>query len=222
MDQTTTDVIVESLKRAIIDHRLEPGAKLAEQALADHFGVSRTLVRQALFQLQQQHLIRMEPARGAFVAAPSVSEAQQVFAVRKTLEMDLIGQLVERATPMMLRQLDAHVMREAAAIKANDISKRTDLLGDFHVSAARLLGNTVLAQMLGDLIARCALITLMYQSERDAVCSNAEHAQIVEAIRARDQQRACALMSEHLAHVESSLSYPKTPASARKSSRKSA
>ena len=72
----------------IVEHRLQPGAKLAEQKLADHFGVSRTLVRQALFQLAQNRLIKLEPARGAFVAAPSVEEAQQVFAVRRMLETE--------------------------------------------------------------------------------------------------------------------------------------
>ena len=61
-------VIVSALTKAIVEHRLLPGSKLAEQKLADHFGVSRTLVRQALFQLAQKRLIRMEPSRGAFVA----------------------------------------------------------------------------------------------------------------------------------------------------------
>ena len=70
MESSTTRVIVDSLTRAIVEHRLQPGTKLAEQKLADHFGVSRTLVRQALFQLAQNRLITLEPARGAFVAAP--------------------------------------------------------------------------------------------------------------------------------------------------------
>ena len=78
--------IVDALTRAIVEHRLQPGSKLAEQRLADHFGVSRTLVRQALFQLAQKHLVRMEPARCAFVAAPTVEEARQVFQVRRILE----------------------------------------------------------------------------------------------------------------------------------------
>ena len=77
METSTTSFIVESLTRAIVEHRLRPGTKLAEQKLADHFGVSRTLVRQALFQLSQNRLIRLEPARGAFVATPSVDEARQ-------------------------------------------------------------------------------------------------------------------------------------------------
>jgi len=62
METSTTHHIVESLTRAIVEHRLLPGAKLAEQKLADHFGVSRTLVRQALFQLSQNRLIKLEPA----------------------------------------------------------------------------------------------------------------------------------------------------------------
>ncbi|HSI54241.1 MAG TPA: GntR family transcriptional regulator, partial [Ramlibacter sp.] len=89
MESSTTHFIVESLSRAIVEHRLQPGTKLAEQKLADHFGVSRTLVRQALFQLAQNRLIRMEPARGAFVAAPTVQESRQVFAVRRMLEAEM-------------------------------------------------------------------------------------------------------------------------------------
>src|SRR5690348_10691278 len=59
MEPSATSVIVESLTRAIALHRLQPGAKLAEQKLADHFGVSRTLVRQALFQMAQNRLVQM-------------------------------------------------------------------------------------------------------------------------------------------------------------------
>ena len=77
MDSSTTRAIVDALTKAIVEHRLQPGSKLAEQKLADHFGVSRTLVRQALFQLSQNKLIRLEPARGAFVAAPAVDEASR-------------------------------------------------------------------------------------------------------------------------------------------------
>lgn len=86
-DPTPTRSIVEALTRAIVEHRLHPGTKLAEQKLVDHFGVSRNLVRQALFQLVQKKLIRMEPARGAFVATPSADEARQVFATRRMLEL---------------------------------------------------------------------------------------------------------------------------------------
>ena len=210
METSTTSHIVESLTRAIVDHKLQPGTKLAEQKLADHFGVSRTLVRQALFQLSQNRLIKLEPARGAFVAAPSADEARQVFAVRRMLEAEMTRAFVREVTPAKIRALKDHVAQEKAAVQKNDAASRTELLGDFHVRMAELMGNEVLAQMLGELISRCALITLMYQSRSEAEHSNDEHAEIVKALAARDEERAVRLMNEHLLHVEESLAFDRT------------
>ena len=207
MEPSTTGFIVEALTRAIVEHRLQPGSKLAEQKLADHFGVSRTLVRQALFQLSQNRLITLEPARGAFVAAPSADEARQVFAVRRMLEAEMTRAFVRDATPARLKALKEHVAQEKAAVERQDAASRNELLGDFHVRMAELMGNTVLAQILGDLISRCALITLMYQSTTAAEHSNDEHADIVKALAARDEERAVRLMTEHLEHVEANLTF---------------
>ena len=210
MESSSTAVIVQVLTRAIVEHRLLPGSKLAEQKLADHFGVSRTLVRQALLQLSQHQLVTLAPARGAFVAAPSADEARQVFAVRRMLECEMARAFALQSTPAQIRALRAHIAQEKKAIEQEDASGRTELLGDFHVQLAELMGNQVLAQMLAQLIARCALITLMYQSSREARHSNAEHVQLVKALAAHDGDGAARLMAEHLAHVESNLRFEQT------------
>lgn len=207
MESSTTHHIVEALTRAIVEHRLMPGAKLAEQKLADHFGVSRTLVRQALFQLAQNRLIRLEPARGAFVASPSAEEARQVFAVRRMLEIEMTRAFVQQVTPAKIKAMRAHVAQEREAVAQENIAGRIELLGDFHVRMAELMGNQVLAQLLGDLISRCSLITLMYQSRHAAEHSSDEHEQIIHALAQRDTELAVRLMSEHLSHVEASLVY---------------
>jgi len=204
---SATHFIVNSLTKAIVEHQLEPGAKLSEQKLADQFGVSRTLIRQAFFQLSQNRLITMEPARGAFVAAPSVAEAQQVFAVRRMLEAEMTRAFVMEVTPAKIKALKRHIAMEKIAVAQDDVSGRTELLGDFHVRMAELMGNDVLAQMLGDLISRCALITLMYQSASAAEHSNAEHEEIVKALAAKDTALAVRLMDEHLQHVFANLSF---------------
>lgn len=214
MESSSTSVIVQALTRAIVEHRLQPGAKLAEQKLADHFGVSRTLVRQALLQLSQHGLIQLEPARGAFVAAPSVQEARQVFAVRRMLEAEMARGFVRSSTPAKLKSLKEHVAQEKLAVERGDAPGRTELLGDFHVRMAELMGNEVLAQILSQLISRCALITLMYQSSSAAGHSNEEHAQIVRALAARDEELAVRLMAEHLLHVEANLSFERQVPSA--------
>jgi DNA-binding GntR family transcriptional regulator len=214
METSSTHHIVESLTRAIVEHRLHPGTKLAEQKLADHFGVSRTLVRQALFQLSQNRLIKLEPARGAFVAAPSVEEAKQVFAVRRMLEAEMARAFARSSTPARIKALREHVAQEKLAVQQEDVPSRTELLGDFHVRMAELMGNQVLAELLSELISRCALITLMYQSTHAAEHSNDEHADIVKALAAKDEELAVRLMNEHLSNVEESLTFDrKLPAS---------
>lgn len=204
---SSTARIVESLTRAIVEHRLAPGTKLAEQKLADQFGVSRTLVRQALFQMTRNRLIRMEPARGAFVATPSADEARQVFAVRRMLEASMVREFVRQVRPAQIKALKAHVRQEKQAVARQDVSGRTELLADFHVRVAELMGNQVLAQLLDELLSRCALITLMYQSTSAAEHSSDEHAAIVNALAAQDEALAVRLMDEHLQHVEQSLHF---------------
>jgi DNA-binding GntR family transcriptional regulator len=207
-----TERIVESITSAIIERRLMPGTKLAEQKIADIFRVSRTLVRQALNQLSRDRLVTLEPARGASVAMPSVEEARQVFEVRQMIESATIRQLCKVVTDAQIAQLRAHMREEREAVARTDISGRTRLLADFHVVLARMLGNEVLAQLLTDLLTRSSLIALMYQSSHSAEESLAEHEAIVQALEQRDARAAARLMEFHLASVERNQRLdPRTP-----------
>ncbi|MES2959034.1 MAG: GntR family transcriptional regulator [Pseudomonadota bacterium] len=200
-----TQRIVESITAAIVERRLAPGTKLAEQKIADIFQVSRTLVRQALNQLSRDRLVTLEPARGAFVAMPSVEEARQVFELRAMIEAALVRQLAARISDAQIVQLRSHLRDEREAVARTDVPGRTRLLADFHVVLARLLGNEVLAELLADLLSRSSLISLMYQSAHSAEHSQQEHVQIVEALARRDGRAAVRLMEQHLSSVERNL-----------------
>lgn len=202
---STTQRIVESVTTAIVERRLMPGTKLAEQKIADIFKVSRTVVRQALNQLSRDKLVTLEPARGAFVARPSVEEARQVFEVRNMLESVMVRQLAGSVTPAQVAQLRDHLKREQAAVLRTDVPGRTRLLADFHVVLARLLGNEVLADILQDLVSRSSLISLMYQSAHSAEDSFEEHVAIVDALERGHARAAVRLMASHLDHVERNL-----------------
>lgn len=200
-----TQRIVEAVTTAIVERRLMPGTRLVEQQIADLFKVSRTIVRQALNRLSRDHLVQLEPARGAFVARPSVEEARQVFEVRRLVESSMIRELCAAVTPAQIAALRAHLQAEADAVARTDVAGRTRLLADFHVLLARQLGNEVLAQLLADLLSRCSLIALMYQSAHSAEHSADEHVQIVDALERRDLRAATRLMEAHLGHVEQNL-----------------
>ena len=208
-ERTSTQRIVDSITSAIVERRLMPGTKLAEQKLADIYSVSRTLVRQALNQLSRDRLVTLEPARGAFVTTPSVEEARQVFELRQMIEGALMKKLCRTITDAQIAGLRAHLRAEQAAISGKasrtDVSGRTRLLADFHVVLARMLGNQVLAQLQSDLLSRSSLISLMYQSTHSAAVSAADHKSIVDALEARDVRAAVRLAEEHLDHVERDL-----------------
>lgn len=208
----STRLIVDAITTAVVEHRLAPGAKLTEQTLAGIYGVSRTIVRQALYQLARDHLVTLAPGRGAFIATPSVDEARQVFSVRRHLEQHLVEEFCKKAGTADIRALREHVRREQAMLGQPDVRGRTRLLGDFHVLMAQRLGLVVLAELLSELISRCALIALMYQSSRAAQHSSDEHLEILDALEAHDTARAKALMEAHLRATEDSLLYhPRTP-----------
>ena len=200
-----TQRIADSITSAIVERRLMPGTKLAEQKIADVFKVSRTLVRQALMQLSRDHLITLEPARGARVAEPGVEEAKQVFETRNMLEAAMIKRAATQLSDAQIAELRAHLKAESAALQRTDVSGRTRLLADFHVVIARMLGNEVLAGLLGDLVSRCSLIALMYQSAHSAEHSFDEHVAIVDALQRRDARAAVKLMESHLHNVERNL-----------------
>lgn len=197
--------IADSIVTAIVERRLMPGTKLAEQKIADVFAVSRTLVRQALNQLSRDKLVTLEPGRGARVAEPSVDEARQVFEVRRMLEIAMIRRAAAELDASQVARLRAHLAAEQAAIQRTDVSGRTRLLADFHVVIADMLGNAVLAGLLGELLSRSSLIALMYQSAHSAEHSFEEHVAVVDAIDRHDPRAAAKLMEAHLHSVERNL-----------------
>jgi DNA-binding GntR family transcriptional regulator len=202
---SATQRIVDSITNAIADRRLMPGTKLSEQKIGDIFEVSRTVVRQAFNQLSRDRLVVLEPARGAFVATPTAEEARDVFEVRSILETAVTRQLCATITDAQIRQLREHLAQERAALNQAEIPGRTRLLADFHLVLARMLGNQVLVQMLGELLTRSSLVALMRQSSQSAEESHDEHVAIVDAFERRDVKAAVRLVDKHLGNVQRNL-----------------
>jgi DNA-binding GntR family transcriptional regulator len=155
--------------------------------------------------LERVGLVSLEPARGAFVRQPDATEAGELFAVRAMLEGNLAEHLAARLSEAQIASLRRHLADEAAAVERGDTESRTRLLTDFHRLLVNMAGNQVLAEVLGDLLSRSALIALTAQTPDAAEHSHEEHVQIVNALAAGDGVLTSRLMSEHLAHVGAAL-----------------
>ena len=82
----TLSPIAQRVVESILDRKIRPGERLGEQALAEHFSVSRTVVREALMQLQARGFVEVRPRSGWFVFAPSFDDALQTYAARRVIE----------------------------------------------------------------------------------------------------------------------------------------
>jgi len=200
---SATDISTRIIE-AVMAQKLAPGARLGEQQLAMLFDCSRTIVREALTQLAARGIVTVSSRRGWYVIEPSLSEAREAFEARRVIEMRLI-RCTTSVSKSAIKQLKAHLAREKAAVKGDDVGLRSFLLGDFHVCLAECLGNSLLADTLRDFTARTTLIAMLYQSSHDAAHSCAEHVEIVAALEQGDWARAEALMQTHIGHVQAAL-----------------
>ena len=203
----SVDTIHQRVLTAIVEHRLPPGTKLGEERLAKVFGVSRTQIRQVIERLSHDSIVTVQPNRGAFVSSPTVDEAREVFAARRLIEPDLIRQAIRRAGPAEIRRLRDHVKSESDAREANDKRGVVRLSGEFHQLIADIAGNRFLAKTMRELEALTCLVIILYDAPNMPACPYHEHSDLVDAIEARDEERAASFMVEHLRHVEGSLDF---------------
>ena len=204
MDEVTPTRIAERVVEAILAQKLSPGERLGEQALAGHYGVSRTMIREALMQLQARGFVEVQSKRGWYVVMPSAEEARDAFAARRIVEA---GILAEAGQPLqkVIRTLRRHVADERRAVDGADAATRAFLLADFHVCLAEQMGHRLLVDVLRDLTARTTLAATLYQSRHEAAQSCAEHAAIVSALEAGDTAEARVLLLVHIGNVEQAL-----------------
>ncbi len=205
MSEVSPTTIAERVVEAILAQKLAPGERLGEQQLAETFGVSRTMVREALMQLQARGFVAVQSRRGWFVVEPSVEEARDAFAARRIVEAGILAEAAGRPLAKVIRKLREHIADEKRAIAGADAATRAFLLADFHVCLADQMGHRLLVDVLRDLTARTTLAATLYQSTHEASESCAEHAAIVAALEAGDTPRARQLMLDHIGNVEQAL-----------------
>jgi DNA-binding GntR family transcriptional regulator len=191
-----------TLANAIGEGALKPGTKILEDAIADHFGVSRTVVRGALGVLESDHLLERKKNRGTFVAEPGIDEAKALFEARRKVEHGILELVMERATAEQLNALEKLADEEEHIHHHGDEKSKTVLSGKFHIVLAELGGNPVMTEMLSKIVARLSLVMALYEEEKQDDCGADHHRLIVSALKVRDLSKAQQLMDHHLADIE--------------------
>lgn len=203
MSTTTTrsNAIYASLRRAILEQALKPGTKLPEDSIGETFGVSRTLAKAALVRLESDGLVEIRPNRGAAVAMPSFAEAEDVFALRRCLEREVIERLCRKMSKDGIDALRSHVREEERALRSSS-PRSIRLAGEFHIVLAELTGSSELTGFVSRIVSRSSLILARFGRPHSAECGIDEHHRLIDALAAQDRDTAARLMDAHLHAVE--------------------
>ena len=208
----TRQSLAAYLEEQILAGAMPAGSKLpSERELTERFGVSRPIVREALRMLAERGLVEIRPGRGSYVRGARATDAAGVLdslyrrsqatprdlvEARTMLECTAAALAAERATADDLEQIDAALARFDRASSVVERA-RYDLV--FHLAVARAAHNPVIETMFGSITG--LTVELMLRSLSDRVVTDASlpyHAEIRNAIGARDPERARQAMAEHL------------------------
>jgi len=193
---STSRMIANALRAAIVDGTLPPGAPLRQDAIARHFSVSAIPVREALRQLESEGWAKVEMNKGATVAPLSADEAREIYEIRAALESLAIGLAIPAHTPASLRRADALCKAASAETDPSLYVARNEA---FHLSLYEPAARPQLFEMIGLLHRRGERYLRLkfglpaYKGESDR-----EHAALLKAVRRRDVAASQSLVTKHL------------------------
>ncbi len=192
--------VTESIRSAIAVGRFKAGEHLPERELCELTGVSRTLIREAMRQLESEGIVTVEPHRGPFVARISPEQAAGIYQLREELESFACRLFIENATEEQRRALRTALSGIRAVARRNaDPQARLEAKNYFYGCLIEGTNNESLGACLFMLNTRITLLRATSLKAPGRIKDSvAELSALVEAIRARDTVRAEKLAREHV------------------------
>jgi DNA-binding GntR family transcriptional regulator len=206
VEQGDSPLLRSSLRERIKDVMLqrivagvyEPGSRLVETRIAQELRVSQASVREALRDLEHIGCVIYEPYRGCSVRSFSIDELLEAFPVRAALEALAARLAAERMTAAELRELRALYDAMLAAARANDAHEQSQADVAFHAAVARGARNATLERQWSFLEPYSRTYVTVSRPGTDLVAVAKQHLPVLDALKARDAERAAAAMEEHL------------------------
>jgi DNA-binding GntR family transcriptional regulator len=190
--------VVQEMEAAILSGAFKPRERLVEMDLISRYGVSRTVIREALKRLETRGLIRMTPYRGAMVADLSAEEIDELYYARTEIERIAARLILENIHPgeiqglkASLRELEGHLRRKTPQMIEKDL--------EFHRAVYRTCRNRYLCELIDHLRTKAHIVGYNAWSFPQRIeQSIREHREILRAIEERNQTRLEKLVVKHI------------------------
>ncbi len=200
------DVVFKTLRQAILTGELKPGERLMEIHLANHLGVSRTPIREAIRMLELEGLVMMVPRKGAEVSRISKQDISDVLEVRSSLDALAVRLACERITSEELQKLEKAFRTFKQSVRLGDLSKVADADVEFHNIITHASKNKRLVQMVNHIAER------IYRYRIEYIKDTGTHAQLIEeheailnCVKAGDEGAAEQAILNHIRNQEQSI-----------------
>ncbi|HEX9269715.1 MAG TPA: GntR family transcriptional regulator [Candidatus Limnocylindria bacterium] len=193
-DATAQDLVLSTMREAILTAALPPGTRLRQEKLAELFGTSRIPVREALRALEYEGLVSSMPRRGFSVTQLDADDIEEVYDLRILLE----SHAVRLAVPLITDE-DLHALEElyaemvAAASGDEQLAARERFYSRLYsiTGRSRLVG--LISRLRQEIARSLRWPTLQHAPEH--------HERFFEAIRAGDADGAAAQLASHYRRV---------------------
>jgi DNA-binding GntR family transcriptional regulator len=193
--------LVTLLRKMIVEGELSPGSRIPESRLCDHFGVSRTPLREALKVLSAEGLVNLLPNKGARVARVTRKEMEEIVPVLGALAA-LAGEL---ACAAIRADELAHIrgihIRMIDAYEAGDEQSYSDLNHAVHAALFEVAGNTSLSETNNVLETRLrSLFVVTPKTPPHWADAIQDHVEMMAALEAKDGERFTLIARRHISH----------------------
>jgi len=194
---TTAHDVTKVLRRRILEGHYPVNEFIRQDTIALELGVSRIPVREALAQLEAEGLVVREKYRGALIPELSLSEIEQIYALRALIEPYLIRHAVKNVTPGQIAQLKNIVERSR---KTKEIQEWANLNIEFHRTLFLAANMPLALQMLDNLLVRADRYVKLqnFRSSTTKQESDTQHAQILKCVAQGDAEGAAAALTNHI------------------------
>lgn len=196
--ETARDFAIRVLRDNIISLELEPGCMVSENELASEMGLSRTPVREALIELSKSGIVEIFPQHGSMVSKIDYSKVEEASFMRRVLEVAVVQEACEVATPADIRSLDDNLSLQDLYLAREDREKLLLADNEFHGELFRICKKNLCYQLMRGINAHFDRVRQLSLSAVKNIRIVQDHHDILAAIREKRPDKAREAMGAHL------------------------
>lgn len=212
---TVGEYVYDVLKMNIVRMKLEPGNRISENEISELLGVSRTPVREAFIKLSREGLLYILPQRGTYIAKIDLDQVEEARFIREVLESAVLKIVTQGISDEYLDRLDVNLNEQRKCLVTRDLSKYFELDEAFHriiFESVNKLRTWIVIDQVNTQYKRVRILSYTFDNMINSLID--QHAQLVEAIRQKNDEKAQLVIGNHirkLIHEQADLKarYPK-------------